>query len=838
MKLARPPAAIAASIAMLAFAVPAEALPDDPDRERAAGTPTVLEQAREESGVADPPAARHDLPAGVLRVTPSELLAAAHEDLAISVTLTRAVADGVLELTLPSRWVGRSGVSDLPYMRVPDTGTGSAAGVEARRSGRVVRFAFTDAHAGDTASLKLSDEGLPAGSYELPYRWSEAGESDRPQRTARVVLYAPSREEAEGARDWRSLLRDANATSDTLAESETFLSVVPGNRQRFVVGANGAGYNAWITNDGGTSFAKAPVSTSLDAPGEVANEAASLCCDPMSAADAAGNLWYGGLSSFVSPSIPSRIVVTRAAAPAAVTFGPTVGLPQRTGSASVSQDKPMMTIDNAPASPTFGRLYVAWDEPATGVNIVMSQCDTRPGGVPDAASCDNADHWTAPVSVTPSAGSYIYADVAVGPDGKVYVVWWDYSASNAIRGDVCAPASQNCASAAGWGTPQTIAKLNAASGLPIAFACPILAQPGGRASPSPQVDVDRSGGAGTNRVYVTWSDLRTGSGTSRCNTPPSAVATSPLATHLTWDVFAASATGGLPGGASPSASVATRLLADGEDGGQANSDEWFPWLAVDQTSGQAWADFYSTREDPTRKTTQFYVRSATPDASGLVLGALHKVSTAPSDYSVFPCCTFGNDYGDYTGIDATQGVALPVWSDKRGGLDGEAFVDAVAGPVFADVQAPPPPLPAPRPPPPPSPPPPPPPPARVADTTIVFRLTGRSPQRPPGARGGIVVSLTCPQEACRVALKASLTVPALTKGVRARKVGLRSASVALTRGRQADHAFKLSTTLRRRVARALRGARTRNRVTVLITATAVDAAANRSTKRRTIKLRR
>jgi hypothetical protein len=835
MKLARPPAAFAAWIAMLAFAVPAGALPDDPARERAAGMPTVLEQAREESAVADPPASRYDLPAGVLRVTPSELLAAAHEDLDVSVTLERDVADGVLELTLPSRWVGRSGVSDLPYASVPEAAAGSAAGAQVRRSGRVVRFAFTGAGTGDVASLNVTDEGLPAGSYELPYRWSEAGEADEPQRTARVVLYAPSREEAEGARDWRSLLRDANATSDALAESETFVSVVPGNRQRFVVGANGAGYNAWITNDGGTSFAKASVSASLDAPGELANEAGSLCCDPTSTADAAGNLWYGGLAAFVSAATPSRIVVARAAAPAAVLFGPTVGLPQRTGTASVSQDKPMMTIDNAPASPSFGRLYVVWDEPATGVNVVVSQCDTRPGGGPDAANCDDADHWTVPVSVTPSAGSYIYADVAVGPGGTVYVVWWDYSASNAIRGDACAAASQNCASAAGWGTPQTVATLNATGGLPIAFACPILAQPGGRAGPSPQVDVDRSGGADSGRVYVTWGDLRAGSGTTRCDTPPSPIATPPLASHLTWDGFVASAAGGLPGGASPSASEGTRLLTDGEGGGQASSDEWFPWLAVDQSSGQAWADFYSTRDDPTRKTTQFYARSVTPTASGHLLGALHRVSTAASDYSASACCTFGNDYGDYTGIDATQGVALPVWSDKRGGLDGEAFVDAVLNPVVAAVEAPPPPLPAPRPPPPP---PPPVPPAPVVDTTIVFRLTGRSPQRSPGPRGGIVVTMSCPQEACRVVVKAAVSVPSPTRSAKATKVSLRSASVALAKGRKADHAFKLSTALRRRIARALRGARTRNGVAVLITATAVDAAGNASTKRRTIEVRR
>ena len=946
MKLARPLAAVGALVAMLTVASAAAALPEDPDREPAGGNPTRLEQAREESGIEDPPRSRYDLPAGVLRLTRSELLAAGHQDLEISVTLDRDVADGVLQLTLPSRWVARAGVSDLPYARVPEIGRASGARAEARRSERLVRFAFSGARKGDWASLKVSDAGIPAGRYELPYSWSEAGEADAADREAQVILYAPAREEAEGegAKDWRYLLRDTNVTNDPVTQSETFLSVVPGNRKRFIVGANnnniGGGYNAWVTNDGGVSFTKAEVPASLDAPAEAGNEAADLCCDPMSAADSAGNLWYGGLSLPNGPGNPSRIVVTRAA-PDALAFGPAVGLPVRivTG----TQDKPMMTIDNSPSSPTSGRLYVLWDEVSAGINVVMSQCDTRPGGVLNAANCDNADNWTAPIEVTPATGSYIYADVAVGPDGKVYVVWWDYSANNAIRADVCDPASRNCASAAGWGTPQTIATLDHSGGTPISFACPILAQPGGRASTSPQVEVDSSGGANHGRVYVTWSDLRTGSGMTKCNDPPSEPGEpfrSPAATHLTWDNFVASASGELPGRASPSPSVATRLLTDGEGGGQANSDDWFAWLSVDQSNGQAWADFYSTRHDATRRTTHFYVRSVTPSAGGHLLGVLHRVSSAPSNYSAFPCCTFGNDYGDYTGIGAAQGVVLPVWSDKRPGVAGEAFVETVlssfltadaqefddsaaaggdgdgvlertesfrltkrlrnsgtaaatgatstltapagagltltqanssyadiavdatqsnatafAGSMAADapcgspvtmtlevttatepalipVSIPtgcsPPSPPAAAPPPPPPPP----------DTSIVFRLKGSGSQRPLRRSAGIVVTLSCPQESCRVTLKGIVSVPASSKRGKARKVSLKSAKVTLAKGKPAKRRFKLSKRLRSQIARALRSRRTRNNVRALITATAADGAANKATKRLTVKVRR
>jgi hypothetical protein len=202
---------------------------------------------------------------------------------------------------------------------------------------------------------------------------------------------------------------------------------------------------------------------------------------------------------------------------------------------------------------------------------------------------------------------------------------------------------------------------------PLPFQCDIVAQPGGRASTSPQIDIDHSGGANNGRVYVTWSDLRPGSGTTKCDS------TAPDTTQLTFDSFVASAAGALPGSAAPSASVATRLYADNTEGTTTtNSDDWFPWLAVDQSNGDAWANFYSTRDDATRKKTNFYARQVTPSGGGHTLGALTKVSAAESDYSANPCCGFGNDYGDYTGMDAAGGIAYPVWSDKSSG-DGEAF---------------------------------------------------------------------------------------------------------------------------------------------------------------------
>jgi hypothetical protein len=147
---------------------------------------------------------------------------------------------------------------------------------------------------------------------------------------------------------------------------------------------------------------------------------------------------------------------------------------------------------------------------------------------------------------------------------------------------------------------------------------------------------------------------------------------------MTWDAFAASAPGELPGGALPSAQAGTRLIEDGDERFAASSDEIFPWLAVDPQTGEAWAATYSTGADASRRAVDFYAVALAPrEGGGLRAGPANRVSSAPSThYSADPdaCCAFQNDFGDYQGIAAAQGAVLPAWSDTSSGLDGEAFV--------------------------------------------------------------------------------------------------------------------------------------------------------------------
>ncbi len=139
------------------------------------------------------PPTRYDLPAGALRLSDSSLPAGAAAKLTFTVSLDRAVRSGRLALTLPRKWRQRSGVSGLRFTKLPVRGRGSSARAKVTRAGMVVSFAFTRGRSGDSGSYEVRDNGLPAGTYRLPYSWRGADGRATARGTARVVLVARTR---------------------------------------------------------------------------------------------------------------------------------------------------------------------------------------------------------------------------------------------------------------------------------------------------------------------------------------------------------------------------------------------------------------------------------------------------------------------------------------------------------------------------------------------------------------------------------------------------------------------------------------------------------------------
>ncbi len=658
-----------------ACAVAVAETPGQKAADHAAGGGERLELAREELGFEGRAAPRRRIEARDIEVEleRSEAVAGSHTPIAVVVD-GPAGRSADVEVTLPARFTDRTPRGSR-FVRTRTTRGGRSA-----LDGRELTIPFR----GTRTRVEIPDRGLPAGTYRFAVRIDRVAHG-----TLGLRLYAPAREarEAPGSKSPYAVLRAPSIASATISgatESESFVTVSPLDPDRLLAGfnENGAGdVVASLSTDGGRSYAPLRLPTAVDAPGTTEQEGAGLGGDPMSAADLLGNIWYGQLTRD-GGTAPSRIVVNRVD-PETNAFQPQdVGLKFNVAG---QQDKPMMTIDNAPASPTFGRLYVAWSQPGTsgGVRMVLASCDTRSAGFPVAARCDDADNWTQPVDVYPGAdaeGSYIYADVAVGVDGTVFFVNWDYSARNAVLGATCtAEPRTRCGEAGSFSAPKVIATLqeDPVAG-PVPFACPTFAAPGGRTGVATSVKTDTSDGPERGRVWVAWDDLRPGSGTTRCGPTSSGDLAPPRTTDLTWDPWVASARGALPGGSAPSSAVATRLSTDAGSTFGSSDDDWFPWLAVDAATGEAHADWYSTRGDPSRRTSEFHLArlTATGDAKPVVADD-SVVSTTRSDFSDQTCCFFGNDYGDYTGLDAAQGVVVPTWISSPaggGGDDGDALL--------------------------------------------------------------------------------------------------------------------------------------------------------------------
>jgi hypothetical protein len=58
-------------------------------------------------------------------------------------------------------------------------------------------------------------------------------------------------------------------------------------------------------------------------------------------------------------------------------------------------------------------------------------------------------------------------------------------------------------------------------------------------------------------------------------------------------------------------------------------------------------------------------------------GPLTAVSSDATNYSDEDCCGFGNDYGDYTGLDAAGGNVFAVWTHRLLNHDGDVFVNVL-----------------------------------------------------------------------------------------------------------------------------------------------------------------
>jgi hypothetical protein len=294
-------------------------------------------------------------------------------------------------------------------------------------------------------------------------------------------------------------------------------------------------------------------------------------------------------------------------------------------------DKDMMWVDHSATSPYKDNIYAIWHP---GFPAVVAR-RTGPGG-----------SWQAPVQVSGSEtlGTAIGGDVKTNAYGDVFALYPD-TGSQALY------VAKSTNGGAAFGTPVKIASTFGS----FQFVIPADFYRG--------VLIYASGGAWrtatVNDVYVTWNDL---SGDPGC-------------------------TGGFGPGSRASSLCKSRIFfARSTDGGATwsapvkindkvgRNDQFFPWMVVDESNGKISVTYYDTTGDPSRTSTNLYYQSS-PDR-GLTWSVPFKVTSAATNETTSGA-DFGNQYGDYTGLDGISGHFFPSWTDRRSGGREEIWTAAI-----------------------------------------------------------------------------------------------------------------------------------------------------------------
>jgi len=286
-------------------------------------------------------------------------------------------------------------------------------------------------------------------------------------------------------------------------------------------------------------------------------------------------------------------------------------------------DKEMLWSDHSATSPFKDNLYVVWQFQG------HTYLNRRAAG-----------SWGTPISILASTfSSYQGADVKANAFGDVFVLWpgTDNGASS-IPNRIFVNKSTD-----GGQTFQTAITVGRTYGL---FQYSIPAQARRKVLISPSGGAYRT--SVKNLVYASWHDLTGAAGcTSNANAP--GTNTSSTCKSRIW--FARSTDGG--------ATWSAPVMVNNQS---SLNDQFFPHLAVDETSGVVSIVYYDTISDPGRLKTDFWYQSSLDD--GVTWSLATKVTTAQTDETVSGA-DLGNQYGDYTGMSAYSGLFLPSWTDRR-----------------------------------------------------------------------------------------------------------------------------------------------------------------------------
>jgi hypothetical protein len=113
------------------------------------------------------------------------------------------------------------------------------------------------------------------------------------------------------------------------------------------------------------------------------------------------------------------------------------------------------------------------------------------------------------------------------------------------------------------------------------------------------------------------------------------------------------------------------------DSSAIRTDKCFPWIAVDQSSGDVGVTFYDSRNDPDSNIlVDDYLTLSTDGGQTFTA---RRISNASSDPRICRDTNYGDIlfFGDYISLDAMDSVWYPAWTDTRSDSDQDIYVSVV-----------------------------------------------------------------------------------------------------------------------------------------------------------------
>jgi hypothetical protein len=279
-------------------------------------------------------------------------------------------------------------------------------------------------------------------------------------------------------------------------------------------------------------------------------------------------------------------------------------------------DKELMWVDRSATSSHKDTIYVIWQKP------------TFVGRRTSAG-------WQTPVQVSGSetTGSSPGADIKTNSAGDVFAFWPDTGSGKLF-------VAKSTDGGATFGTPVQIAKTSGR------FQVSVPSDSVRKALIYISAAAFQSGS--TDDVYAVWADL---SGDSGCTSGsgPGTDATSDCKTRV---FFSCSTDGG--------ATWSTPSKINDQAG---KNDQFFPRLALDETTGHLMVVYYDTVNDSNRVKTDIWMQNST-DGGATWSGAARITSKQTDETSAG---ADANQYGDYIGLTGHAGQFFACWSDRRSG---------------------------------------------------------------------------------------------------------------------------------------------------------------------------